>query len=274
MSGRKAAAGLAACAAVLVAAAVFAGAPRAGRVDAAGGLGVHGAHHTDEAMRAEAQAYWARHDPVGANAGAVTGGPAATITVGNFFFEAGAPSQVDTARILVGQSVLWLWAAGFHTITSGTGSGDPNAGLLFNRPSDTSNQQFEFTFSSAGVFPYFCSFHELQNMRGYVEVSEPADVPPGAGGARLGFTRDPAPNPTRSGVTFSYALADPGRVRAVVFDAGGRRVAVLADRVMPAGTHGAGWDGRTPAGLAGTGVYYIRLRLPGYDQSRRVVIRH
>lgn len=272
MRGSGVALGLAACAGILIAAASV-GAARTGSGGASGATGMHGAHHSDAAMRAEADAYWATHRPVGAGAEASTGAPVATVNVDNFIFEAGGLGQVDTVHILVGETVLWQWVAGFHTITSGTNSGDPTAGQLFNQPSDSAHLQFTFTFNSAGVFPYFCSFHELQNMRGYVEVSEPVDVPPGAGGARVGFARDPAPNPTRIGVSFAYSLPEPGLVRAEVFDAGGRRVAVLVDGEVPAGTHTAAWDGRTRSGLADTGVYYIRLRLPGYDQSRSVVLR-
>lgn len=262
--------GLAACAGILIAAAALGRASQAGRADDSGG---HGAHHTDAAMRAEAESYWANHRPVGENAAVRSGGSAATVSVDNFIFEAGGLGQVDTVRILVGESVTWQWAAGFHTVTSGTGSGDPNVGLLFNQPIDSAHLTFTFAFNNAGVFPYFCSFHELQNMRGYVEVTAPADVPPGAGGARVGFARDPAPNPTRAGVTFGFVLAEPGHARAEVYDASGRRVAVLVDAELAAGTHTGVWDGHARSGLADTGVYYIRLRLPGYDESRRVAIR-
>jgi hypothetical protein len=188
-------------------------------------------------------------------------------------FENGGPSQVDTAKIQVGESVLWQWVEGSHTITSGTGSADPNAGALFNQPSDSGHLQFMFTFNSIGTFPFFCQFHELQNMRGIVVVSAATGVEPAPVTRALGFTRDPAPNPTRTGLTFQYAMRESGRARAEVFDATGRRVAVLVDQVLPPGAHSGSWDGRTPTGLADTGIYFVRLVLPGYDQSRSIVIR-
>jgi plastocyanin len=227
---------------------------------------------TEEAMEAEASAYWSTHEPAGSAAKAVSGTPAATFTVGNFLFDNGGAGQVDTAQIVVGESVLWQWIAGTHTITSGTGSSDPNEGTLFNQPSDLTHQQFTFTFNSEGTFPFFCVFHELSNMKGVVIVSATNDVPaPGAGA--LGFTMDPAPNPTTSGLRFDYALPAAGHARADVFDAGGRRVAVLVNADLPAGVHAVSWDGRTGHDLAGPGVYYVRLRLPGYEETRRVVIR-
>lgn len=225
-------------------------------------------------MQAHADAYWATHQPVGTSSQAPdVATAAATFNVTNFIFEAGGPGQVDTVKIQVGESVLWQWLAGTHTITNGTDSFDPDAGTLFNQPSDVAHQQFMFTFNSTGTYPFFCSFHELQNMRGVVVVSAVNGVEPTPASRTLGFTRDPAPNPTRSGLTFQFAMRQSGRARAEVFDAGGRRVAVLVDQVLPAGSHSASWDGQTPSGIADTGVYFVRLRLPGYDQSRTVVLR-
>lgn len=225
------------------------------------------------AMRLHAAAYWAAHSPAGAVPASAQGTPAATFTVANFEFDDGTPGTVDTVHISVGESVLWQWVSGTHTVTSGTGSTDPNQGVLFNQPSDLTHTQFTFTFNSAGTFPFFCVFHELSNMRGVVEVSEPTAVEPVGRATVLGFIRDPAPNPTALGTTFRFALREQGHVRAEVFDAGGRRRATLVDAVLPAGAFSTAWDGRTDGGLAETGVYYVRLRLPGYDGSRRIIVR-
>jgi hypothetical protein len=74
-------------------------------------------------------------------------------------------------------------------------------------------------------------------------------------------------------VSFGFALRQPGRVRAEVFDARGRRIAIVLDRDLGAGPHVGAWDGRTPGGAgAETGLYYLRLRLPGYERSRAIVI--
>ena len=92
-------------------------------------------------------------------------------------------------------------------------------------------------------------------------------------GAALGFTAGPSPRPTRAGVSFGFALRTPGRVRAEVFDAPGRRVATVLDRDYAAGAHTGAWDGRTARGArADAGVYFLRLRLPDYDRSRAIVI--
>src|SRR5262249_33681719 len=91
----------------------------------------------------------------------------------------------------------------------------------------------------------------------------------GPASPRLGFVTAPSPNPSRAGVRFTYALESPGRARADVFDVRGRRVAVLVDHVLAAGTYQATWHG---AGRAGAGFCSVRLRLQGFAGTRRLVI--
>jgi hypothetical protein len=62
-------------------------------------------------------------------------------------------------------------------------------------------------------------------------------------------------------------------VRAEVFDARGRRVALVADRDLEPGMYSASWDGRTRGGEAApAGVYYVRLRLPDFSGSRAITL--
>jgi plastocyanin len=226
---------------------------------------------TDAAMKRWADAWWASHPRVGT---ASRQAAAATFTVENFRFDAdgNAATQIDTVHILEGEAVTWQWIIGIHSVTNGTGVDDPNAGTVFDQPISSANPQFTFTFTSAGTFPFFCRPHELELMKGVVEVGTATGVKPFPGGA-LGFTGGPRPNPTRTGVTFGFALRQPGRVLAEVFDARGRRVATVLDRDLGAGSHVGAWDGRTSAGKpAETGLYYLRLRLPGYERSRAIAI--
>ena len=76
-----------------------------------------------------------------------------------------------------------------------------------------------------------------------------------------------APNPVRAGraVTLAFALPEAATARLEVFDALGRRVAVLAGGAFGAGRHTAAWstDG-LPAGL-----YVARLTADGRTDTRR-----
>jgi plastocyanin len=226
---------------------------------------------TDAAMASWASAWWSSHPRVGTSS--LKAG-AATFTVANFLFDAdgNAATQVDTVMIAIGDAVTWQWIGGIHSITNGTGSEDPAAGTLFDQPSSVGAQQFTFEFNTAGTFHFFCRPHELNAMMGVVIVGGTTGVKPLAGEA-LGFTGGPWPNPTQSGVSFGFALRHAGRARAEVFDASGRRIALVLDRNLDAGPHTGAWDGRTLGGApAENGLYYLRLRLPGYERSRAIAI--
>ena len=169
---------------------------------------------------------------------------------------------------------MWKLGSGIHTVTSGTGSADPNVGKLFDVPLDSTNPVFTFTFPTLGTIPFFCRTHEGFNMRGVVIVTDQLSVPPGARVAgRLAFVTEPAPNPTRAGARFQFSIGQAGRVRAEVFDIAGQRIATVLDRELDPGTHGATWDGRTVAGTtARSGIYYLRLSAAGASLTRRIAV--
>lgn len=234
-------------------------------------------HHTTPMTDADMQKwideFYSTHPRVGVNRVDLTAD--ATVNVISFRFDAdgNAGTQVDTAKIAVGESVRWQFVSGSHTVTSGTGGADPQAGALFDQGINSIQTSYTHQFNTAGVFPYFCRPHEGFNMKGYVLVQSTSGVTPLPPGGGLGFTRAPRPNPARNGVDFEFALNVAGRARIEVFDARGARIATLTDRDLPAGTFAARWDGTAGDGRAAdSGVYYLRMTLPGYAQSRRVVL--
>lgn len=230
---------------------------------------------SEAAASRQVESWFAAHPAHGEQS---TAAPADSFTVQNVNFDENhdlAVTQVDTARITQGQTVLFKWVNGVHTITSGAGSTDPNVGVLFDVPSDFSHTKFSFQFNSAGTVPFFCRVHESSNMRGVVIVSPPASVQPVAGGADgIGFTASPWPNPARGPTTFRFSLRVAGHARASVYDAAGRLVAVPVDRDLPAGAYAAAWDTRRRDGSpAPPGTYLLSLEVPGAAQSRRIVIQ-
>jgi len=238
-----------------------------------GGGGMPGMSEAD-AIR-QVDAWFATHPAHGEQSMAA---PADSFTVQNTNFDENhdlAVTQVDTARIFQGQTVLFKWVNGGHTITSGTGSADPNVGALFDVPSDVSHATFSFQFNSAGTFAFFCRPHEFLNMRGVVVVKSTAPVQPLAGGTGgIGFTASPWPNPARGTTTFRFSLPIAGRAHASVYDAAGRLVAVPLDRDLAVGSYVAAWDTRQRDGSpAPPGTYLLSLKVPGAVQARRIVIQ-
>jgi hypothetical protein len=170
---------------------------------------------------------------------------------------------------------LWKLNIGAHTVTSGTGSTDPAVGALFDVDLDSGNQVFVHQFTQSGTYPFFCFVHETLNMRGVVVVTDPVSVLPGPAGRQIGFVTEPEPNPTTGRVTFRLAMPVAGRATVRVFDTRGQLIAVPLDRDMGAGAFSITWDGsRGDGGRALTGVYYLRVDLPGYRDSRSVVMTH
>lgn len=179
----------------------------------------------------------------------------------------------DTAKVFIGETVLWQWLDSIHTVTNGRDTFDPEAGTLFNVPLSGSNPQVAITFSTPGVYPFFCVIHELEIMTGFVRVSEITGVTPiGDASGAVGFVAAPAPNPSRASFLFRFALAKKGRVVAEAFDASGRRVARVFDRDLDPGTFAALWDCKSNGVRVQPGAYFLRLRGPGFNESRKVVV--
>jgi hypothetical protein len=97
-------------------------------------------------------------------------------------------------------------------------------------------------------------------------TAQVADSP--ASGAQL----HAFPNPSRQQVGVSITLPVSGGTLLEVFDAGGRRVRVLARERMEAGAHLFQWNGLDDSGRpAPAGVYLLRIQGPGLRQSQRLV---
>lgn len=129
---------------------------------------------TDAEMKAAATAWWATHPRRPANyTGVLPGNPPTVVfNVENYTFDSdgSAATQVDTARIMMGQTIQWNWLNGYHTLTSGVDANDTNAGTVFDQPIDPYNTSFSFTFDTPGTFPYFCRNHWTVGMKGVVIV--------------------------------------------------------------------------------------------------------
>lgn len=234
----------------------------------------HAAPMTDAEMQKWVDDYYATHPRVGVSAVRRATDKTVTVVSNRFEADGNAGTQIDTVKIAVGESVTWQFGSGSHTVTNGTGGGDPQAGSLFDQPINSIQPAFTFQFENAGLFPYFCRPHDFFDMKGFVQVQSTSGITPLPGpGPALGFTRAPRPNPTRAGVDFQFALNAAGHARIEVFDARGARVAIVTDGTLPAGSYSGNWDGTGADGVAvGSGVYYLRMTLPGYSQSRRVVV--
>ena len=76
------------------------------------------------------------------------------------------------------------------------------------------------------------------------------------------------PNPVQGAARIAYSLAQAETVTLSVYDALGRRVAVLAEGPMSAGTHEARFDAEALA----SGVYFYRLQAGSQSAVRKLTV--
>lgn len=81
------------------------------------------------------------------------------------------------------------------------------------------------------------------------------------------------PNPFNQSTQIIFSLARPERLRIMIFDAAGRRVALLSDRKWDGGLHTIDWDGRDEAGRnVSSGVYSVILSGRRTRDTRKLVL--
>ena len=180
----------------------------------------------------------------------------------------------DTIVVAPGTVVRWVRAGpGFHTVTNGADSGDPNAAAEYNFIFDDLTMSAERTFTQAGRHDFFCFIHEPTMEGSIIVTSATAGVGPPGVLRRAAFTRPPAPNPTRGPISFAIALPRAQPVSLAVHDLAGRVVATIQDGALAAGEHPFRWDGRATDGrMLRSGRYFIRLAAGDVRESRAVSI--
>jgi immune inhibitor A len=81
------------------------------------------------------------------------------------------------------------------------------------------------------------------------------------------------PNPFHPTTTISFSLPEEARVELSVFDVQGKLVRTLEDKILPAGFHEAGWNGRDRTGnRVGSGVYFCRLRAGKHTVAKKMIL--
>jgi hypothetical protein len=97
-------------------------------------------------------------------------------------------------------------------------------------------------------------------------VSDDSPVPPGFALGRVG------PVPTTGHIALELALPRAAIIEVTVHDIAGRVVARIAGGEWAAGRHPIEWSGEGARGAMPPGLYLIRYRFPGGQDSRRIVI--
>jgi hypothetical protein len=103
-------------------------------------------------------------------------------------------------------------------------------------------------------------------------VTAVGPVPPGETGWPV--ISSVSPNPFGTATHVSLTLPEAERIRLAVYDAAGRRVAVMADGYVSEGRHEIVWKGVNGEGVRlGSGVYFLHLSGDRFASSRKVLVK-
>lgn len=82
----------------------------------------------------------------------------------------------------------------------------------------------------------------------------------------------PSPNPFRGTALFAFDLPEEAPVSLAIYDASGRRVALLADGAYPAGRHSLRWVAGGQRQALHAGLYFARFQTRGLTRVARLVM--
>lgn len=81
------------------------------------------------------------------------------------------------------------------------------------------------------------------------------------------------PNPFNPSITIPVDVPRSAPVRIEIFDVLGRLMTVLVDRVLEPGRQSVRWDGVGAGGVpVSGGLYFVRMRTPGFRALRGIVL--
>ncbi len=107
----------------------------------------------------------------------------------------------------------------------------------------------------------------LSSSGGHLDLSAPEATP-----TRTVLHQN-APNPFNPRTSIAFELATAGHVTLTVYDAIGRRVAVLVEGHVDAGSGAVEWDGRDARGRpVGSGIYFYVLEAEGARHEHKMVL--
>jgi len=176
-----------------------------------------------------------------------------------------APAHTDTVVLMLSTDNAATWDE--------ISSGEPNDGYYsWTIPQVTSDSALVRVEAYYGGVPIGDDSSD-----GLFSISPDTtvDVPgrrPGLGDAVVLWQN--APNPWRSGTNISFYLPEEAVVYLYVFDAKGRLVDVLIDGARRgAGVQTVPWNGRRSDGARlGSGVYFYRLKVGGFVETRKMIL--
>jgi plastocyanin len=166
-----------------------------------------------------------------------------------------------TLTINKGDIVTWT-SEGTHNVKSGT-SCTPDA--KFTSATLSTGNTFSFTFSNAGTFPYFCSFHCSMGMTGVITVSATNGIETASSFQNIYKV---FPNPFAGSTNIGYTLTRASEVKIDVTSITGQKVLGLALNQVP-----GQYNQELDLSHLSKGVYVLLMRLDGIPAKETLLIK-
>jgi plastocyanin len=182
--------------------------------------------------------------------------------------------------IPAGETIKWSWEDGMHTTTSGTGSADPQSGVLWNAPIAEGNKTFSFQFNEEGFFPYYCIPHESFDMKGTITVEasvgigDDEETNSGPLPRAMNLSQN-YPNPFNPSTTFTVQVPDGETHETAlrVYNIRGSLVSTIVSGRLSGGEYHFGWNGRSDLGEAlPSGIYIYRLEYGNQSITKKMTM--
>lgn len=178
-------------------------------------------------------------------------------TVGNTF----SPADITIA---VGDIVSWQnTGGGLHDVEADDGS-------FSSGEASTANWTYEYTFTTAGDFGYYCSVH---GGAGGVGMSGTISVQPATS---INYNNTPVeyalgqnyPNPFNPSTTISFSIAEAGFTELKVYNLTGQEVMTLISENLTGGSYST----KVNSGNLPSGVYIYQLRSGDFTATRKFTL--
>ena len=182
----------------------------------------------------------------------------------------GATEPADLATL--GDFPLNAWVANVHgNAGSSLVSVSPESGTIAPGDSDEITVTVDATELEVGTYDFELLIATNDPENATVTVPVTVEVVPVVANEGDGVPTEFAlsqnyPNPFAGATTIEYALPEAAHVTITVYDAVGRRIAVLVNEDLTTGYHKAEWDTR---GLA-AGVYLYRIEAGDYVRTKKM----
>lgn len=176
----------------------------------------------------------------------------------------------DELPELQGKYVFGDWASG-NVWALDYEAGQDTTISQISIPDDAKKNPSTFGFNTEGELHFASSFHGVTRFVSDEKSSPGDDETPSDGDdedePKTTGLEVTGPNPAFSGTTVTYRVAQTGRVRVELYDLLGRRVQILLDRRVSAGSAGTV---RVSTAELTAGTYLIRMRTGGVQRTRTV----